>query len=301
MTRAEWLAANAEAIAARVRGLHELPDGVVHRRPHSQHDLVVRKEGPRLFLIFHGEEGAEIQSRFDLSDPLKLLSPYTQGMMLALLWVGEPRRVYVVGFGGGRVPMLLHHYYPDLTIESTEVDRDVLEVAEQFFGVATDARLRVTFQDGREYLAGRGSGARYDIIMVDAFHGVGHGPYHLATREFYELSRQHLAEGGVLVVNLLRGDFLFDEKVETLRACFPAVYAFDSRETGVRVVIASMAPGPGPEERDRRARALAATHQFAFPFVENAQSLRALPARPTRPGTVPRPLVLTDAAAPHAE
>jgi spermidine synthase len=52
---------------------------------------------------------------------------------------------------------------------------------------------------------------RYDLIFGDAFNDISI-PYHLTTREFIELQKDHLLPGGALAANVIdnvpRGDFL---------------------------------------------------------------------------------------------
>ena len=40
-------------------------------------------------------------SRVDLTDPLALLGIYTQAMVLSLIWVNNPKNLFMLGFGGG--------------------------------------------------------------------------------------------------------------------------------------------------------------------------------------------------------
>ena len=175
------------------------------------HQLRVARRGDQLQLFFLGDDSHEVLSRMDVHDPLNLISPYTQAMMLSLLWRSEPNRVYVLGFGAGRVPMIFHHYIPEVQVECTELDKDVVEVSQSHFWIAFDHRLTVAVEDGRKFLERKSSPAGYDAIFVDAFRGTGNSPFPLATKEFCQLCKRHLAVGGVYAVNLLYGDTLYKE------------------------------------------------------------------------------------------
>ena len=59
--------------------------------------------------------------------------------------------------------------------------------------------MRVHHEDARPYL--RRTDARYDAIMVDVYRQP-YIPFYLATREFFELARDRLRPGGVVIVNV---------------------------------------------------------------------------------------------------
>ena len=59
--------------------------------------------------------------------------------------------------------------------------------------------MRVHHEDARPYL--RRTDARYDAIMVDVYRQP-YIPFYLVTREFFELARDRLRPGGVVIVNV---------------------------------------------------------------------------------------------------
>ena len=280
MIENDWLQGNLEAIAGRVAFLRDLPDGTIHECPGSMHNLLVRKIGTRLELMFLGGQSREVISDFDFANPLDLYAGFTQVMTLGLLWKPEPSRVYVLGFGAGRVPMVLHHYFPNVRIESTDIDPDVVAVARKFCGILPDDRQRIFVEDGRQFLATRDPVVRYDIIMVDAFRGVGYSPPLLATLEFYQTCKDHLAADGVVVVNLLGYDYLIKEKIRALKTCFKAVFCVPIPSDGTVVMFASNNDSLGRSELFERARLLVGQHGFVFPFAIHAVHLQEVSQMP---------------------
>lgn len=226
MSDDEWLATNQKAISDRLQWLLSKPEGGLYVHGSKLHRIVVHKEGTCILLRFVDSEGKDRgpMSEIDLRNALALTPGYNRAMMLFLLWKSDPRSIYHIGFGGGRLPLVLHHHFPHLSIESTEIDTDVLQLAQRFFGVQFDHRQKVYIQDGRRYLEDRSPQTRYDVIMVDAFRGAGYIPYHLSTKEFYDLCRSHLTEGGVVAANLLEGDPLYRQRVNTIQESFKHVY-----------------------------------------------------------------------------
>jgi spermidine synthase len=66
----------------------------------------------------------------------------------------------------------------------------------------------------------------YDAIILDAFTIGGRIPFHLVTQEFFELCRDKLSEGGVLVMNInsaVKGPLspIFHSMYKTIDSVFP--------------------------------------------------------------------------------
>jgi len=268
-----------ERIWRQVQWLANQPDGMLHEQRSGMHRILVLKEDTEIRLYFanpsihSGSDGMSGRmSELDLKDPLFPFAPYTQGMMLTLLWRDRPRRVYTIGFGAGRVPSILHAHVPDLAQESTEIDEDVLPIAQKFFGYIPDERQKVVIQDGREYLANRPHDVKYDFIHVDAFRGFGHIPYSLGTSEFYDLCKRHLVEGGVVCANLVASDPLFRARVNTMSSSFQHAYLFIYDDA--TVLYGTDASRLGYEEFLVRGQAIESRYLFTFPLAELATKVK---------------------------
>ena len=97
-------------------------------------------------------------------------------------------------------------------------------------------------EDARPWL--EDSEGDYDVIMVDAYRQP-YIPFYLATREFFELVRDRLAPGGVVVVNAGHPEGNDDlEKVlgATMAEVFPTVLRDPIEDTNT-LLIGSEAPG----------------------------------------------------------
>jgi len=157
-------------------------------------------------------------------------------------------------------------------IEGTDIEPAIKDIASRFFGLEFDQRLRLTIQDGREYLEQCDPKSRYDIIMMDGFRGIGYGPYRLSTLDFYELCKRHLSSDGVVLANILYGDQLFFHKVLTFKKAFTHTYLF--RNSYQHILIGSNGPILNRDEIIQRARNLQEYHQFEFSLVD--ESLRTI-------------------------
>jgi spermidine synthase len=70
--------------------------------------------------------------------------------------------------------------------------------------------------------------------MVDAFTG-SYIPFHLMTREFYQLVRDRLAPHGVAAFNIIPSVKLFDSNVRTLKLAFNNLDFFNSGDRSFSV------------------------------------------------------------------
>jgi len=219
-----WALTNLSAIFERLLPVQNEPDGTLYAELHGPNFVVVTKSFSHVRLWILDPQKVDsgiVQSEMSLENPLWLVDPYTQAAILGLAWVPEPARIYCAGLGAGRVPMILHHHLPHATIDCTEIDPAVVEMATRFFGLGLDERLAVHMADGRQWLE---SAEPYDLLFVDVFLDRGYVPYRLSTVEFFDLCRHKLTPGGILVVNLLTEDVYLADRVTTLKQVFSEVW-----------------------------------------------------------------------------
>lgn len=132
-----------------------------------------------------------------------------------------------IGAGSFGIPIRLSQAYPDARVDVAEIDPRVIHAGIQFFDLGQHPNVRPIATDGRVFL--EQTTERYDVIYVDAYHGVRYIPPHLATAEFFKLCREHLAPNGVLIMNIISAvtgptSELFRNFAATVRSVFPSVY-----------------------------------------------------------------------------
>ena len=119
--------------------------------------------------------------------------------MLPLAGLGRPpERIAILGNAAGTTARAYGHYFPETIVDGVEIDAELEEVGNRFFDMASNENLTVHDEDARPWL--RRSDGGYDAIFVDAYRQP-YIPFYLATHEFFELVRDRLAPGGVVVVN----------------------------------------------------------------------------------------------------
>ncbi len=224
-----WQQQNIKAIQQRLIWLHNKEDGVLLKQKSGEGSLAIIKAEDTVSLYFVVETDdpkkpliSGVMSQINLKKPLYLQSVCQQAMLLSTLFVKQPQHAYMMGFGGGRIPMVLQHYFPSIACHGSEIESDVLKIAEMFFALKLNQRMQVAVQDGREHLSQ--STTSYDIIMIDCFADEGIHPTQLATKEFYQLCQTRLTSQGVVSTNLITTDPLFERKKATFTHSFKSVY-----------------------------------------------------------------------------
>jgi spermidine synthase len=69
-------------------------------------------------------------------------------MMAFLLFNPRPRRILILGLGGGSLAKFCYRHLPSATITAVEIDPHVMALREEFRVPADDERFRVLQGDG---------------------------------------------------------------------------------------------------------------------------------------------------------
>ena len=178
--------------------------------------------------LLFAQDGAR-QSVVKPGDPEHLELPYARYTFAGLALCEGPRRILVVGLGGGTLPGFLRKHYPDAAIDVVEIDPDVVDVAKMFFGFREDQLMRVHVGDGRQFIENIRQPS-YDVILLDAF-GSHSVPPHLTTQEFLQAVRRALMPSGVAVGNIWKRSQnpLYDAMVRTYEEVFDQLSSSTSR------------------------------------------------------------------------
>ena len=235
-------------------------DGRVVHLETEYNDIFIAKRRNELTMSFQLKGYDYTESVTNLADPDDLPIKYTQMMTTAVAYPPQVNRVLMIGLGGGSISTYLGRHMPDATIETVEIDPGVIAAAKKYFGMIETDRVRYLESDGRVFLNRRKDG--YDLILVDAFHG-GYVPFHLLTKEFYTLVKQHLNGGGAAVFNVHDGTKLYASTLMTLRAVFAGVQLYPSGQGEVAVVVTAEPP---PDAATLLARATALQDKLGFRF-----------------------------------
>ena len=228
--------------------------------------VMVTDEGGLRVLRF--EKGGARQTVIKVGDPKHLELPYARVAMVGLALCEQPRRILVVGLGGGTLPMFLRQYYPAAEIDAVDIDPEVVYVAKRYFDFREDDRMRAHVGDGREFV--ERFRQPYDLIFLDAF-GSDSVPIHLTTQEFLWAVRRAVRPGGVVVGNIWSraSNRLYDSMVRTYQEVFDDLYILDVPHAGNRILLAlPRRQTLNREELAARASAVSAAREFRFDLGE---------------------------------
>jgi predicted membrane-bound spermidine synthase len=158
--------------------------------------------------VLHFDNSLQAAARLEGGKPVVTGQPlfgYLRAFDLVPAIKPDAKRVLLIGLGSGAAAMRLHELRPKLDIDVVEIDPQVVDYAREWFGY-TDSengnpRITTHVGDGRTWLAAQDD-AKFDAIVLDTYFADSI-PFHLTTREFLELVRDRLADGGIASANLI--------------------------------------------------------------------------------------------------
>ena len=238
---AAWLALLTWLVPALGLAAADLPGTVVFEATSAYHHMKVVDHLGLRTLSFDGSW----ESRMSLANPLQGHFEYTEFFHLPWIWNTNLSSVVMIGLGGGSIPRSYARYYTNVLVNTVEIDPAVFRVATQYFSFKESPTQRVHIEDGRVFL--RRCQTNYDAVFIDAYLEGLYGsaiPYHLVTKEFFTLARDHLTTNGVLVFNCVGTLYgwqadLLGAITQTLKSVFPQVYLFPARESRNVVLLAT--------------------------------------------------------------
>ena len=182
------------------------------------------------------DRGGARQTVVKMGDPAHLELPYAPVALTGLSVCEAPRRVLIVGLGGGTLPMFIRQYFPEAVIDGVDINPDVVDVARRFLGFREDSRMRGIVADGRKFI--EETREPYDVIFLDAF-GADSVPPPLSTVEFLRAVRKALKPSGVAVGNIWSREYnrLYDPMVRTYQETFDELYLLEVRGVGNRILL----------------------------------------------------------------
>jgi spermidine synthase len=244
--------------------------------------VVQDDDGYRYLLL---NEGEGIHSEWH---PTQVYFGRTWGFFLVGPYFNAPpytpdqvKRIAIIGLAAGTIARQYNTVYPGLPMDGIEIDPAIVEAGRRYMGM-TMPNLHVIIQDGR-YALNR-LDEKYTMIGIDAYR-VPYVPWHLTTVEFFEEVRDHLADDGVLSINVGRTGTdrrLVEAMTRTLLDVFPTVHTLDVPDSYNTILVATMQP-TAPENLLVN---LAHLPDTANPVLVEALQDASTSIQPTVPSTV---------------
>lgn len=150
----------------------------------------------------------------------------------------EKTEMLILGMGTGTFAKQCDRYFENIEVEGVEIDEKITELAHTYFELPTS--VQVATYDGRAFL--NASDKKYDVIMVDAYQDITI-PFQMSSVEFFTLVKEHLNEGGVMVVNMNmhsdRENSINAYLGDTIASVFDSVYTVEVTGSSNRELFAS--------------------------------------------------------------
>ena len=195
--------------------------------------LVYEEQGLRCMKF--GRHDAGRQTCISLANPDALVLGYTKMLLGALYLKPEPRKILIIGLGGGTLPSALQKIIPQATIDVVELDPSVVSVARRFFGFSQGKEISVFIEDGRVFVKrAQKQGKQYDLVILDAFDHL-YVPEHMLTREYLQEVKSLLGKDGVIAANTFSSSKLYNAESATYASVFGPFY---NLKTENRVILA---------------------------------------------------------------
>ncbi|HNA90279.1 MAG TPA: fused MFS/spermidine synthase [Anaerolineales bacterium] len=182
------------------------------------------------FTLLRLNDGQGIHSIYH-PDSLYYNGPWEQFMVGPYFYENrspdEIKHMAIIGLAAGTAARQATAVYgEDLQIDGYELDDKIVQVGYDYFHMGSP-NLHVILGDGRLNLDR--SEQTYDIIAVDAYRPP-YIPPHMTTVEFFEVCASHLADNGVLTLNVgsTPGDRrLIDGLATSMAQVFPTIHIMD--------------------------------------------------------------------------
>lgn len=188
------------------------------------------------YLVFN--EGGGIQSVYDKENILNGYYYDYYNILPYFINQNNPKKALIIGLAGGTIATQLNYFFKDqIEIEGVEIDKKVIEAAKNYFDL-DDSIVKIHNQDGRMFL--EHSADKFDLIIVDAYQNELHIVWTLTTREFWELVKGRLSDGGLAAININSNSdssALLNAITNTMAGVFGNVYISRAQENSSNFMI----------------------------------------------------------------
>ncbi|EWH08630.1 spermidine synthase [Catenovulum agarivorans DS-2] len=211
----------------------------IHKERSIYRNIVITEDkGIRCMRFETRRKKVSNQACINLKQPNKLVFEYVQGTLLGLAHNPAPKRVLILGLGGGTLANVIHQVSPTSEIVSVDIDPAVVKLAKAYFGYQENAQIKSEIKDARVFVKrALLQKQQFDWIILDAFNG-DYIPEHLMTEEFLAECKRLLSTNGLLSANTFSTSDLYDHESVTYQKVFNQLDIFKAPTKGNRVIFA---------------------------------------------------------------
>jgi spermidine synthase len=211
----------------------------IHKERSIYRNVVITEHNNQRCMRFETRRRAiSNQACIDLKNKQRLVFEYTQSIMAGLAFNQSPKRILIIGLGGGSLPNAFAQLLPKTEVVSVEIDPAVAKLAKSYFDYQESDKIKTEIIDGRVYVKrALKKKQQFDWIILDAFNG-DYIPEHLLTVEFLTEVKNLLSAEGLLSANTFNGSKLYDYESVTYQRVFDQIRILKSPSKGNRIIFA---------------------------------------------------------------
>lgn len=212
---------------------------------------------------------SSVQSEMSIDMPDMLVMGCTRAMMNFLLFEPSPKRIAMIGLGGGSIAKYCYRYLPQAEITVIEINPAVIALRNEFAIPSDDARFRVLMGDGAEWVTD--TTGELDVLIVDGF-DAGGLPVQLTSQRFYDDCFASLGDNGIMVANLWSGYPHYDEYVARIRNSFAGSIVIVEADDSVNSIVVAVKNAEFPPASSiirHHAKLLCLSHPLNFQAKSN--------------------------------
>lgn len=247
---------------------------VIHSERSLYRNIIVDEKSNQRCLKFNTKSSKTNQSCIYTDNSQKLVFNYTKLVFSSLLLIDDPKRVLIIGLGGGTLSNKIHQIYPNALIDNVEIDPAVTSVAREYFGFIENDQIKSFTQDGRIFIKrAKLKKQKYDWIILDAFNG-DYIPEHLLTKEFFQETKAILSDEGVIAANTFSTSKLYLHESATYYDVFKDFINVSNKKNSNRIILAGYTAQPSKDAIKDRVNKLSPLLQpFGVDIKELSQSM----------------------------
>ncbi|MER2492525.1 spermidine synthase [Catenovulum sediminis] len=178
------------------------------------------------------------QACMDINAPDRIVFEYAQGTLAGFAHNPTPKRVLILGLGGGTLSNVINQISPKTEVTSVDIDPVVVKMAKKYFAYQESPKVKTEIKDARVYVKrALLNKQQFDWIILDAFNG-DYIPEHLMTQEFLQEIKALLSDNGLVTANTFSTSELYDYESATYHSVFGKLYQFKAPTKGNRLIFA---------------------------------------------------------------
>ena len=184
--------------------------GNIYRASASLEFIDIDTNYNRVYIYDQIYEGVEVRdlylngdlhSRINRNDPTLLAHGYGYYFDLFDHYKPNSKKVCMLGGGAFAYPQHFISVFPEKSIDVVEIDDGLSSIAEEYFMLQKNERLRIIHEDARTFV--NDDAKNYDVVLYDIANTRRSIPFYMTTLEAFTSISQILAEEGIMIANII--------------------------------------------------------------------------------------------------